>query len=358
MIGPCDQANVCELTSTLAASPGLLALFPESYLLADQSGLGSIGICYDNVQWVERRSEPVREDDPHVANYYGRFSFELLGTFSEDGERRTVFGFDFASPEEYHYLFGPASEEVLEDPCPTEWVGTRIVTPLGNRTPIRVVPDRLTYLAGARTVPTAVMLKNWARNQSWRDSLLNGQLGSRQSVDPDRSFEARLVQHLQGLYEAQRSAVYNAALNPPPRSWRGGDSSLHSQLRELSAHKQLIQANFALFYPLSLLDSDEIRGLLEGNEALLDEDVVRNMRRSGVSLADVAARGTARLGALAAAWAREPEVVRRSGSAAISLVHAITRLEALHRDFFAPRRAPPPEPLSREELLDFHELSG
>ena len=129
-------------------------------------------------------------------------------------------------------------------------------------------------------------------------------------------------------------------------------------MRELSADKKLIQANLALFYPLSLLDSDEIRGLLEGSEALLDEDVVRNMRRSGVSLADVSTQGTSRLGALAAVWARQPEVVRRSGSAAISLVHSITRLEALHRDFFAPRPPPPPEPVSRDELLDFDELSG
>lgn len=359
VIEPCDPENVCEMTSELAASPELLALFPDPYLLADQSGMGSIGICYDNVQWVDRRSEPVREDDPHVANYHGRLSFELLGVYTEDGEETdTVFGFDFMSPDEYHYLFGPASAEVLDDRCPTEWVGTKIVTPLGNRTPIRVVPDRLTYLAGARTRPTEVMLKNWERNQSWRSALVEGRLGQARPLEPDDGFEARLERHLQSLYQAQRSAVYNALLNPPPRSWRGDDTSLHSQLNELSVHKKLVQAHLNLFYPLALLDSGEIRGLLEGREAMLDKEVLLRMRREGVSVSEVSERGRARLGSLAAAWARQPEAVRRSGSAAVSLVHAIVRLEALYRDFFAPRPEPPPDPVAPEEVIGFEALSG
>ncbi|NNL04560.1 MAG: hypothetical protein HKO85_04665 [Xanthomonadales bacterium] len=357
-IGPCNPENVCEMTAELAAGPELLALFPDPYLLADQSGLGTVRICYDKVQWVDRRSKRVREDDPHVANYHGRLSFKLLGVYTEAEETSTVFGFDFLSPEEYHYLFGPATDEVLNDGCPTEWVGTKIVTPLGNRQPIRVVPDRLTYLAGARTLPTAVMVKNWERNQSWRSALVRGQLGQRIPIEPDEGFEARLEQHLQALYQSKRSAVYSALLNPPPRSWRGGDSSLHGQLRELSAYKKLVQAHVNLFYPLTLLDSEEIRGLLEGSEALLDQEVMRRMRGQGVSVSEVSALGQARLGSFAAAWSRRPEVVRRSGSAAVGLVHAIVRLESLYRDFFAPRPQPPPKAVGPDDVIDFEALSG
>ena len=79
VIGPCEETNVCEMRGLLEASPGLLARFPDPYLLADQLRLGEVEICYDNVRWVDRRAEPVRADDPHVANYHGRLGFDLLG---------------------------------------------------------------------------------------------------------------------------------------------------------------------------------------------------------------------------------------------------------------------------------------
>ena len=114
-IEPCDARYVCEMTGELAASPALIGKFPAQYLVADQSGLGEVEICYDNVQWVSRRSERVREDDPHVANYYGRLSFDVIGRFREGDEALDVFGFNFISPEEYHYLFAAQDEEVLAD---------------------------------------------------------------------------------------------------------------------------------------------------------------------------------------------------------------------------------------------------
>ena len=107
-IGPCDERTVCEMSGRLEATRALIGLFPDPYLIADQTGLGEIDICYDEVEWVERRSEPVREDDPFVANYFGGLSFDLVGRYREAGETREVFGFNFVSPEEYHYLFAAA----------------------------------------------------------------------------------------------------------------------------------------------------------------------------------------------------------------------------------------------------------
>jgi hypothetical protein len=82
------------------------------------------------------------------------------------------------------------------------------------------------------------------------------------------------------------------------------------------------------------------------------------MRDQGVSVSEVSFLGQARLGSLAAAWARRPEAVRRSGSAAVGLVHAIVRLEALYRDFFAPRPEPPPKAVGPDDVIDFEALSG
>ena len=112
--------------------------------LADEdvaARLGEIEICYDNVRWVDRRAEPVRADDPHVANYHGRLGFDLVGRYREGEDVNEVFGYTFVSPDEYHYLFGAATDEVLDDSCPTEWIGTRVTTGLGGDRRIRVVPD-------------------------------------------------------------------------------------------------------------------------------------------------------------------------------------------------------------------------
>lgn len=356
-IGPCDPAAVCEMVGTLEPGERLLDQFPEAYRVADQAGMGSIGFCYDNVSWVERRSEPVREDDPHVANYHGRFSFDLFGTFDEGEETRRVFGYRYTSPDEYHYLFGPSGEEVLDAPCPMEWVGTRIVTGLGDRTAIRVVPDRLTYLAAARSLPSALFAANWTRNQQWRDAFPNGPEVAQLDLEPDSDFTLRLDRFLEGLYRAEQAAVYNALLNPPPRSWRGVPSSLHGTLREVDTRKELLRAQLSLFYPLTQVGSDEIRSLLEGTAGLPDTLSVRAARREKVAVSSIATTGLDRVESLRGAWSRQPETVRRTGSAAISLVHAIVRLDALHRDFFTPQPEPP-EPVSDRSLLEFEELGG
>ena len=357
-VGPCDQRYICEMAGELEATPELIDLFPEPYLVADQSGLGTIDICYDNVQWINRRSEAVREDDPHVANYYGQFSFDLFGTFTEEDDKELVFGFNLVSPDEYHYLFGAATEEVLNDSCPTEWVGSRIVTGLGQKTLVRVVPDRLTYLAAARSLPSQLMGANWDRNQLWRDWFIRGEGVKPIELEPTDSIRERVDQHLRGLHQAGQSAVYNALLNPPPRSWRGGQGSLYGRLRDLGTRKNLVRSYVNLFYPLFMVDSDEIRGSLEGSQALLDPGMLRQFRRDNVDVATIPTLATQRLEQMYETWNRQPETVRRTGSVATSLVHAIIRLDALYRDFFAPASQPPPPPVTPGEALMFDELDG
>jgi len=169
VIGPCDPSQVCEMSGAMETTRALIGLFPDTYLIADQTGLGSIEICYENMQWVNRRAVPVRPDDPHVANYFGQISFDVVGRYQEKDQTSRVFGSTFVSPDEYHYLFAAATDEVREDSCPTEWVGTKIVTPLHKSGGFRVVPNRLTYLASARKTPSEVINANWSRGAEWRD---------------------------------------------------------------------------------------------------------------------------------------------------------------------------------------------
>jgi hypothetical protein len=204
LIRPCDAEQVCEMSGGLSSTRALLGLFPEPFLLADQSGMGEIELCYQNMEWVERRSEQVRPDDENVANYFGRFSFELKGRFLQDGEAQDVFGFRFTSPDEYHYLFAAASDEVLNDHCPMEWVGSRIVTPM-RESRGGIVPNRLTYLAAPRMLPSRLLSLNWDRGAEWRDWFITGigVAGLEPAEPPDIGPE--VTQHLQALYRSEQT---------------------------------------------------------------------------------------------------------------------------------------------------------
>ncbi|MCU0989734.1 MAG: hypothetical protein MUE63_09175 [Xanthomonadales bacterium] len=340
-IGPCDSARICEMAGKLEATRALIGLFPDPYLIADQTGLGQIEVCYDNVQWVDRRSQPVRADDPHVADYFGRLSFDLVGRYREQGEYTNVFGFNFVSPDEYHYLFAAASDEVLADSCPVEWVGERILARLDEDVPVRIVPDRLTYLAAARSLPSQVMGGNWSRNQQWRDSFVTGLGVTPRAYDADTGIAGRVDRHLQTLYQAEQSMLYNALLRPAPGNGRVEAGSLYERLEELTARKALLRSYMVLFYPQFMLDSGDIRGGLEGSGSLLDRAVLRRFRDANVSVSSINELGVARLDRLQAVWSRQPEAARRSGSSALSMAHAMTRLDALHHEHFAQSRNDP-----------------
>jgi len=358
LIGPCDARYICQMESKLEAAPELLALFPGHYRVAEQAGMGEMEICYDNVQWVSRRAEPVRENDPHVANYFGRFSFDLFGRFVERDGATNVFGFNFIGEKEHQYLFGAADENVLNDRCPADRVGQKIVTPIGKTQAIRVVPDRLTYLTAARTLPSDLMERNWNQNDNWQARFIAGQGVRRLEVQADPGFSERLDRHLAGLYSEQQAALYDEMLTPVGRSWRGAPDSLHQKLSRLTTLKALLRACVNLFHPLFLIDSDEIRGLLEGSGALLDESMVRRARQDGVPAQTLVADGIPRVQAMRIAWERRPEAVLRTGSVSTSLVHAVIRLEALYRDFFAPNAPVPPEAVSEDELIPLDGLDG
>jgi hypothetical protein len=333
------------MTGELEATRALLGLFPDHYLIADQTGLGKIEICYDNMQWVQRRAEPVRADDPHVANFFGRLSFDLIGRYVLGEETNNVFGSKFISPDEYHYLFAAASDEVRDDSCPSEWVGSKIVTPLNNDVGFRVVPDRLTYLASARSKPSEIINLNWSRGSEWRDWFVTGLGITRFEFEPDETIMDRINQHLQALYQSEQVLLYRALLRPRARAGDGEFISLSEEINALTTSKALLDAQMNLFYPQTLLDSDEIRASLEGSRSLIDGPGLRRFRDGSLPVESINDVGLSRFEDFRSQWSRQPEAVRRSGSVAISVAHAIARLNALYEEFFALA----PEPAENEE---------
>ncbi len=333
MISACDPQNTCGMSDGLEATRAMIGLFPDAYLIADQSGLGEVQICYDNVEWVNRRSEPVRADDPFVANYFGYLSFELKGRYVENDEVTDVFGSRFISPEEYHYLFAALNDEVLEDACPMERVGNRIHATLDDSGGFRMVPNRLTYLTAARNRPSTVLAANWSQGAEWRDWFVTGIGVSPLEFEGDPTIRDRVNQHLQSLYQSQQAMVYSALLRPNPVD-SALTTDLHSLTRDVTNQKAFVRAIISLFYPSQPLDSDTSRAALEGQNGLLDESVLARLRDGNVAVSTISERATVRLESFRTDWGRLPDPVRRSGSVSNSVAHALTRLNAVYRDFF------------------------
>ncbi|NND45327.1 MAG: hypothetical protein HKN58_08385 [Xanthomonadales bacterium] len=340
MIGPCDREQVCEMNASLPSTRALLGLFPEQYLVADQVRFGSVEICYDDVSWVNRRSAPVRADDTNVANYFGQLSFRLLGRYRSGEQVEDIFGFRFTSPSEHHYLFAANSEEVLADACPVEWIGQRIVTPLrGDHS--RIVPNRLTYLAAPRMQPSRLLALNWDRGAEWRDWFITGIGVEPLDMPEPADITGEVNQQLRSLHRNEQAAIYDTLLRPPTRGVTPLVPQLYDESSRLSTVKALMRQQMTLFYPQLLLESDALRSAVAGHGGLLDNTIISRFNNDNVAVDDLNSLAFARLEAVEQAWRAQPELIRRTGSVAGSLAHAMMRLNALYeRHFAAPPEAP------------------
>lgn len=345
VITPCDMQNTCEMTGNLSATRALIGLFPDEYLLAEQTGMGRIEICYRNMEWVDRRSELVRADDENVANYFGHLGFDLVGRYVENERISDVFGFRFTGSEEHHYLFAKASEEVLSDSCPVEWVGSRMITPLReNRGGI--VPNRLTYLAAARKLPSRLLQNNWDRGAEWRDWFVTGIGVEPLELPVVPEITTRLNQHLQALYQAQQLDIYQRILSPNARNSQGDDVSLYDEMSEVTIAKAMLRTQMMLFYPESLYTSDALRKAIVGNAGLLEQRTLRRFREDNTPITSVNGVARERLFKFREVWSKQPETIRKQASLPASLAHALTRVNTLYREFFIAR----PEVLREVEV--------
>ncbi len=333
MITPCDSARVCEMTDSLSSTRALWGLFPDEFLIADQTGLGSVEICYEEMAWVDRRSEQVRADDTNVANYFGRLSFNLKGRYRQSDSVSEVFGFQFKSPNEHHYLFAAATAEVLADDCPVEWIGQRIVTTL--KIDHGVVPNRLTYLAASRMLPSRLLANNWQRGAEWRDWFITG-IGVKKLEDIIASdISSGVNQQLSNLYRAEQAAVFQSILHPASHSKSMGIESLYQEMKQLTTAKLLIHQQFILFYPQLLSESDALRSAVAGHGGLLDDAMLVRFRSDNVPVSSLNRIAFERLEMVQEEWEKQPDAVRRMGTIAGGLAHAMMRLNALYQEFFA-----------------------
>jgi hypothetical protein len=342
MVTPCEGAATCGARIELPASRALLGLFPNAYLLADQTGLGELRLCYENVRWVDREQRSARGSDDRVANYHGRLSFELTGSFLRDAEEEVVFRQRLTSGERRHYLFAAADESILDLECPTSLAGESVASHLPERR-MGLVPNRLTYFVSLPTTAESQLSANWDRGSEWRDWFVTGrQLESLVEQDDESEALAMVVRaHLSELITRRERQLSASLLNPP-----GPETTdpLTRAMTEVSDNTTLLRRVIELHYPRLLRHHDDIRSALSGDGGLLTRERVRQMRDAGAPMASIPLQGRERMERLREHWLALPTTLRESGHPSPEFDYGQEKLELLkwlNRSWPAPFESPP-----------------
>lgn len=324
-VRPCPELDSCGARTELPVSRALLGLFPNAYLLADQLGMGQLQLCYGNVSWVDRETRPARAGDERVANYHGRLSFELIGSFVQGNEEDIVFRQRLTAQESRHYLFASSEPEMLEIECPRSLAGAPIASRLPEERP-GLVPNRLTYFVATPTTAEAQLLANWDRGAEWRDWFVTG---GRVEVLEQHSGQERVVEvHAQmASLVTRRERQLSARLLSPLTA--DSDDPVVLAMADIAEYAALLRRILELHYPRVLRHEDGMRALIAGEAGLLTRDRIRQMRDSGLPMGQVPLQGRERLESFSALWSSLPDSLRESGQVSPEFDYGLEQLDKL-----------------------------
>lgn len=326
-LGPCGGEPSCGVRIQLPVSRALTGLFPDAFLLADQSRMGELGLCYEQVRWVDRRQAPARSNDDSVANYFGRLSFDLVGHFRSGDSQREVFRRRLVDDRERLYLFAAADADLLELDCPAEIIGQPVASELPE-SDIQLVPRRLTYFSSAPVTPERLMATNWDRGAEWRDWFLSeGRVEVLTRADGN-DLMASVSLHLAELAGRQERILSHRMLRQPANS---ESDPLTGAMSALTDNVAFMRRVAELLYPVQLRHDPELRGALSGEIGLLSRDRLRTLQAGGLTLREVPEIAISRLDALRQHWLSLPAAMRDNGQPAPELVTGIERLRTLER---------------------------
>ncbi len=262
-ITPCNGVPSCGVDLRLPSDHALLSAFPSVFLLAEQIEMGRLELCYSDIGWVDRRSEPATHGGEELADYHGRLSMKLHGRFVASEGSSEVFEKSVRSKNEYHYLFGPRTNAVASMACPSSILGDAVEVRLASPG-FSLVPRRLTYLIAARTDPEAVILANWEGGDGWRRSL-HGAVAV--PVEVERRI-AEAVHRRMRLLSIQLNTKLLTALLAPR------EEELGRMLRRIELLGRELRAFVVLDLPQRVLHDAPLRSLLWGETGLVDRRLV------------------------------------------------------------------------------------
>jgi hypothetical protein len=278
-VGPCGGVAYCDMSDELPSSRALFDLFPGPLLVADQVGLGEVSMCYQDVQWLDRRAELPAVRNQAMANYFGRMSFDLVGRYQ--GMDQPVFRMRLTSSEQHEYLFGANSPEVLDDACPRHLVDTKVTSMLPDRT-LQLVPRRLTYLTADRMHPSKLFDRHWANGDEWRDWFVTGRGVERIEANGPEDIVPLVNDRLQALFNEWNQTVYAQILIEDPLVTEDTTVQLQEVMRALDDAKRTTQVIARIVLPETIKQDPALRASLFGEAALFDQRIALQMQRDAV----------------------------------------------------------------------------
>ena len=331
MVRPCADGNTCGARAELPVSAGLLALVPSSVLLADQLGLGTLEVCYDEVHWTEREQRPARSGDPRVANYFGRLSVELHARYQHAGGHDVIFVQRHQAEQARHYLFAETSDELLALSCAQGMAGQPIASQLSAEA-LGLVPDRLTYFTSLPTTAEAQLSANWIGGEGWQAQFAAAEstewlVAVESELDLDALSEA-IALRLDELVSRRERQLAARLTSPLDLDDRDELTQLMAEVAETSA---LLRRVLEIHYPRLIRHDPVLRAALVGEQALLTRDRVRLIRDRAELMATVPTIGEARLSLMQAHWRGLPSALREHGHMSPEFDRALAQVRDLLR---------------------------
>ena len=280
VIKPCDVTLSCGAFATLEPSSELLKLFPNHLILAEQFGLGELEICYDQVQWQNRKATPTHLDNNKIANFEGQLHLQLNGKF----ESETVFTKSLLSEQRHIYLFGENNQETLDLNCPLPIVGKQINTTLDRGT-YGLLPNRLTFLTAQKIDINAVMRSNW---NGWQNQLSNDETGF-SFFNEMNELKVTLNDAFLGHVNDLQQQIYRKLI--ANNSSRTNDSALSKAAFEFLTHRRLLTHMTTGLYPQLYANNPAIRTALNGQDRLVDMTFFRQSFQQQSNVVDMMLQG-------------------------------------------------------------------
>ncbi|GJM06098.1 MAG: hypothetical protein DHS20C09_20940 [marine bacterium B5-7] len=279
-IKACDVTQSCGAFATLEPSKELLNLFPNHLKLAQQFGLGELEICYDQVQWQQRKTIATHLDNNKIANFEGQLSIQLNGRFQNE----TVFTKTLLSEQRHVYLFGENSPETLELDCPLPIIGKQINTTLDRGT-FGLLPNRLTFLTAQKVDINAVIRNNW---QQWQSQINtdNNQFNYYDEMNEIKTtLNDAFLQHVNTLQQQiYRKLIAN-------NFSRANDSALSNAAFEFLTHRKLLAHMAMALYPQLYANNESVQAALNGTNRLVDLRYFRNAFKNQLNVMDMMLMG-------------------------------------------------------------------
>ncbi len=280
IIKPCDISQSCGAYVELEPNNELMNLFPNHLKLATQFGLGEINICYDRVEWNNRKTVPTHLDNNKISNFEGELSIQLNGLF----ENTIVFSKQLISNQRHIYLFGENNQETLDMNCPLSIIGKQINTSLDRGT-FGLLPNRLTFLTAQKVDINSVMKNNWA---SWLSNMQSEESGI-SYLDEMNGIKTKLNDaFLKHVNQLQQQIYRKLNSNNPSRI---NDSALSKATFEYLNQRKLLSYLVTGLFPNAFQSNQPIRSALTGNIRMVDAAFFKKSFENQTNVIDMMDQG-------------------------------------------------------------------